>query len=180
MIDQLRTLLAKLITARNIGPSELRARAWLWLASATDSLEEKRRYLAKALTLLVVALSLVACGPTPPPAPKTVPVTTKLVETIEPEQPTGNTVILLGKVIDSVTREEIPFAQVTIESNRGKMRFDSSFTFSFPTMSVITLTVTAPGYEPRQEVMKPHYRRDVTLTIDIPLAPIVPVATLSF
>ena len=38
-------------------------------------------------------------------------------------------------------------------------------------MTVITLTTTAPGYQPRQEVMKPHYRRNVTLTIDIPLAP---------
>jgi hypothetical protein len=42
---------------------------------------------------------------------------------------------------------------------------------SFPTMTVITLTTTAPGYEPSQKVMKPHYRRNVTLTIDIPLAP---------
>ena len=39
-------------------------------------------------------------------------------------------------------------------------------------MTVITLTTTAPGYQLRQEVMKPHYRRNVTLTIDIPLAPI--------
>ena len=35
-----------------------------------------------------------------------------------------------------------------------------------------TLPTAAPGYEPRQEVMKPHYKRNVTLTIDIPLAPI--------
>jgi len=63
-------------------------------------------------------------------------------------------------------------AQVLIESDRGKMRFGSPFVFSFPTMTVITLTTTAPGYEPSQEVMKPHYRRNVTLTIDIPLAPI--------
>jgi len=52
------------------------------------------------------------------------------------------------------------------------MRFDSPFAFSFPTMSIITLTTTAPGYQPRQDVMKPHYRRNVTLTIEIPLAPI--------
>jgi hypothetical protein len=39
------------------------------------------------------------------------------------------------------------------------MRFGSPFVFSFPTMTVITLTTTAPGYEPSQEVMKPHYRR---------------------
>jgi len=51
------------------------------------------------------------------------------------------------------------------------MRFGSPFVFSLPTMTVITLTTTAPGYEPSQEVMKPHYRRNVTLTIDIPLAP---------
>ena len=119
-----------------------------------------------------MALFLLACGPTPPSAPKTVPAPTRLVETIQPEPPTGNTVILLIKVIDSETREEIPLGQVTIESDRGTMRFDSPFTFSFPTMSVITLTTTAPGYEPRMEVMKPHYRRDVTLTVDIPLAPI--------
>ena len=48
-----------------------------------------------------MALFLLACGPTFP-APKTVPVATRLVETIEAEGPTGNTVILLGKVIDSV------------------------------------------------------------------------------
>ena len=65
-----------------------------------------------------------------------------------------------------------PIAQVLIESDRGAMRFNSPFVFSFPTMSVITLTVAAPGYEPRQEVMKPHYRRNVTLTIEIPVEPI--------
>jgi hypothetical protein len=64
------------------------------------------------------------------------------------------------------------FAQVLIESDRGQMRFGSPFVFSFPTMTVITLTTTAPGYQPRQEAMKPHYRRNVTLTIDIPLAPV--------
>ncbi len=100
-----------------------------------------------------------------------VPVATRLVETIEAEEPTGDTVILFGKVIDSETREEIPTAQVTIESDRARMRFSSLFAFSFPTMTVITLTTIAPGYQPRQEVMKPHYRRNVTLTIDIPLAP---------
>lgn len=73
MIDQLRTLLAKLITRLNAGPAELRARAYPWLASATDNLEEKRGYIAKALALLVAALFLLACGPTPP-APKTVPI----------------------------------------------------------------------------------------------------------
>ena len=62
--------------------------------------------------------------------------------------------------------------QVLIESDRGAMRFNSPFVFSFPSMSVITLTVAAPGYQVRQEVMKPHYRRNVTLTIDIPLAAI--------
>jgi hypothetical protein len=96
-----------------------------------------------------VALFLLACGSTPTPASKTVPVPTRLVETIQSEAPTGNTVILLGKVIDSETRKEIPLGQVTIESDRGTMRFDSPFMFSFPTMSVITLTTTAPGYQPR-------------------------------
>jgi hypothetical protein len=61
---------------------------------------------------------------------------------------------------------------VMIESDRGKMRFGSPFAFSFPAMTVITLTTTAPGYQLRQDVMKPHYRRNVTLTIDIPLVPI--------
>jgi len=71
------------------------------------NLEEKRRYVAKASALLFMALFLLACGPTPP-APKTVPVATRLVETTEAEEPTGNTVILFGKVIDSQTGEEIP------------------------------------------------------------------------
>ena len=79
-------------------------------------------------------------------------------------------------MIDSETREEVSTAQVLIESDRGAMRFGSPFVFSFPTMSVITLTTMAPGYQPRQEVMKPHYRRNVTLTIDIPLAPILTTA----
>ncbi len=135
-------------------------------------MEYKKRYIAKALVLLFMALFLLACGPTPP-APKTVPVDTRLVETPpEAGEPTGNTVILLGKVINSETHEEIPIAQVLIESDRGAMRFNSPFVFSFPTMSVITLTVAAPGYQVRQEVMKPHYRRNVTLTIEIPLSPI--------
>ena len=135
------------------------------------NLEGKRRYVARALVLLFMAVFLLACGPTFP-APKTVPVATRLVETIEAEGPTGNTVILFGKVIDSQTGEEIRLAQVLpvgrqvmIDSDRGKMRFGSPFAFSFPTMTVITLTTSAPGYQLRQEVIKPHYRRDVTLTI---------------
>ena len=136
------------------------------------NLEEKRRYVAKALVLLFMALFLLACGPTPP-ALKTVPVATRLVETpLEAGEPTGHTVMLFGKVIDSQTREEIRLAQVMIESDRGKKRFGSPFAFSFPTMSIITLTTSAPSYQTRQEVIKPHYRRDVTLTIDIPLVPI--------
>lgn len=59
-------------------------------------------------------LFLLARGPTSAPAPKTVPITVKHVETIEAEASTGNMVILLGKVIDSETREEIPLAQVLI------------------------------------------------------------------
>jgi hypothetical protein len=39
------------------------------------------------------------------------------------------------------------------------MRFGSPFAFSFPAMTVITLTTSAPGYQLCQEVMKPHYRR---------------------
>ena len=117
-----------------------------------------------------MAVFLLACGPTPPML-KTVPVVTRLVETpLEAGEPTGNTVILFGKVIDSQSGEKIPLAQVMIESDRGKMRFGSPFAFSFPSMSVITLTVAAPGCQVRQEVMKPHYRRNVTLTIEIPLA----------
>jgi hypothetical protein len=96
----------------------------------------------------------------------------KAVKTIEAEQPTDNAVIIFGRVIDEGTHEEIPLGQVVVESARGMMRFSSPFVFSFPTMSVITLATTAPGYEPHQEVMKPHYRRNVTLTLDIPLAPI--------
>lgn len=76
MVDLLRNLLAKLITDLNIGPTELRAMAYLglvqkqlrtfhwenmgknadlilnsylWLASATDNLQGKERYIAKAL-----------------------------------------------------------------------------------------------------------------------------------
>jgi hypothetical protein len=39
------------------------------------------------------------------------------------------------------------------------MRFGRPFAFSFPTMTVITLTTSAPGYQLCQEMMKPHYRR---------------------
>jgi hypothetical protein len=92
-------------------------------------LEEKRRYIAKALALLIVALCLLVCGPTPP-AKSTIPITPRIVETIEAEQPTGNTVILFGKVIDSETREEIPIAQVLVENDRGTMRFNNPFVIS--------------------------------------------------
>ena len=60
----------------------------------------------KALVLLIMALFLLACGPTPPTL-KTVPVATRLVETIEAEGSTGHTVILYGKVIDAESRQEI-------------------------------------------------------------------------
>jgi hypothetical protein len=34
-------------------------------------------------------------------------------------------------------------------------------------VSLRTLTAGAPGYVARQEVLKAHYRRDVTLTVEI-------------
>lgn len=129
----------------------------------------------RGLRLLVLTATLggltTTCsrlGPGPGPV-ITRPVETRMVETIEAEAPVGATVIIEGRVIDARTREEIHLAQVVVESERGVMRFDSSFTFSFPTMSVITVTVSAPGYQPRQEVLKAHFRRDVTLTMEIPL-----------
>jgi len=130
------------------------------------------------LRLWVLAATLggvaTACGGVAPsPGPViTRPVVTRMVETVEAEPGTGHTVIIVGRVIDAVTREEIPLAQVLVESARGAWRFDSPFTVSLPTMQVITFTVSAPGYVPRQEVVKVHYRRDVTLTVDIPLQPV--------
>lgn len=64
------------------------------------NLEKKRGYVAKALVLLVMALFLLACGPTPPTL-QTAPLATILVETIEAERPTAHTVILFCKVIDA-------------------------------------------------------------------------------
>ena len=72
----------------------------MWRLKEGVNLEEKRGYIVKALALLVMALFLLACGPTPPTL-KTVPVATGVVETIEAEGPTGHTVILFGKVIDA-------------------------------------------------------------------------------
>jgi len=72
----------------------------MWRLKEGVNLEEKRGYIVKALALLVMALFLLACGPTSPTL-KTVPVATGVVETIEAEGPTGHTVILFGKVIDA-------------------------------------------------------------------------------
>lgn len=98
------------------------------------------------------------------------PVEIREVATIEAGPLGGDTVILLGRVIDAATREEMRLGQGVVESSLwGPWRFDAPFEVAVPAMSVITLTVTAPGYEMRQVVMKAHYRRDVTLTMDIPL-----------
>lgn len=91
------------------------------------------------------------------------------VATIEAGLLGGDTVILMGRVIDAATREEIRLGQVVVESWRGAWRFDAPFVVVVPAMSVITVTAGAPGYQIHQEVMKVHYRRDVTLTMDIPL-----------
>lgn len=50
-LNYLRTLLARLIAYLDTGPVSLRRRAWLWLASATDDLEEKKHHLAKVLSV---------------------------------------------------------------------------------------------------------------------------------
>ena len=98
------------------------------------------------------------------------PVEIREVATIEAGPLTGDTVILRGRLVDAATREEIRLGQVVVESSLwGPWRDDVPFEVKVPAMSVITLTVTAPGYQVRQVVMKAHYRRDVTLTVDIPL-----------
>jgi hypothetical protein len=43
MLDLLRTLLAKLITALDVGRNSLRDWSWLWLASTMDSIKSKIR-----------------------------------------------------------------------------------------------------------------------------------------
>ena len=51
MLDRLRTLLAKLIVKHLTRPRELVIRAWLWLASDTDDVEEKWLCLQAVLEL---------------------------------------------------------------------------------------------------------------------------------
>ena len=97
------------------------------------------------------------------------PVEIREVATIEAGSLAGSRFFLLGRVIDSETRAEIP-GQVAVESSLwGPWRVGAPFEIAVPAMSVVTLTVTAPGYQTCQVVMKAHYRQDVTLTMDIPL-----------
>ena len=51
MLDPLRTLSARLFTRWQIGPPEMRIRAWMWLAARTDDLQEKARCLEAILEL---------------------------------------------------------------------------------------------------------------------------------
>lgn len=51
MINHIRTLSARFFTHYNIGPRELRIRAWAWLAAEADDPAEKARCRQAILTL---------------------------------------------------------------------------------------------------------------------------------
>jgi hypothetical protein len=129
----------------------------------------KKRASLLASGLLLQMLVNISCGAAPV---VTRPVEIRLMATIAAEEGSGGVAVVQGRVVDAGSRGEIAGSWVMVESERGAMQFDGRFTFSFPVMSVITLTVGAPGYQVRQEVLKVHYARPVTLTLEVPLEPV--------
>ncbi len=89
------------------------------------------------------------------------------------EKPGDFTITLVGRVLDAVTRNEIPVAAVRIRTPDRVLDFSGSgFQAQISANRVSTLTIVAPGYIALEQQMKPHYRRDATLTMDIPLEPV--------
>ena len=104
--------------------------------------------------------------------------TTPLTDT---ESARDFTITLIGRIIDANTRAEVPVAAVRIRAPtlppstggpRGVLDVGPSFQAQIPANRVSTLTIVAPGYTALEQEMKPHYQRNVTLTMDIPLEPV--------
>ncbi|HIP96643.1 MAG TPA: hypothetical protein EYH32_05435 [Anaerolineae bacterium] len=82
-------------------------------------------------------------------------------------------ITLIGRVMDADTRAEISVAAVRVRTPDQMLDFGGpSFQVRIPANRVSTLTVLAPGYITLEQQMKPHYRRDATLTMDVPLQPV--------
>jgi hypothetical protein len=89
------------------------------------------------------------------------------------EEPGDFTITLVGRVLDALTGNEIPVTAVRIRTPDTVLDFGGpGFQAQIPANRVSTLTILAPGYIALEQQIKPHYQRDATLTMDIPLQPV--------
>jgi len=89
------------------------------------------------------------------------------------EEPGDFTITLVGRVLDAITGNEIPVAAVRIRTPDRVLDFGGpGFQAQIPANRVSTLIILAPGYIALEQQIKPHYQRDATLNMDIPLQPV--------
>jgi hypothetical protein len=89
------------------------------------------------------------------------------------EEPGDFTITLVGRVLDALTGNEIPIAAVRIRTPDTVLDLGGpGFQAQIPANRVSTLTILAPGYIALEQQIKPHYQRDATLNMDIPLQPV--------
>jgi len=124
---------------------------------------------------LIVLITLTGCSATVPQPTATPPVI-RTVEIRERDRPlistpgSEYTVTLRGRVTDARTGELIPAATILVVTVVGSYHFAGGvFDVSFPAHTVVDIRGEAPGYKSESRQLKAHYRRNVTLDMEIRL-----------
>ena len=114
--------------------------------------------------------------PTPSPTPSPISLPEQDFEMREKDEPLSAdpelfqfSVILVGKAVDVITREEVTSAKVTFITPAGTYRFGSRYELTIPSGSVIRVVIEAPEYKAIDVQIKPHASRSTILEMEIPM-----------
>jgi hypothetical protein len=151
-----------------------------------------RKAFRLGIALMIIPLAVTACITINVPAPRPIPTHTPLptpsptpsptslpeqdLEIKEKDEPLSAdpelfqfSVTLEGRAVDISTREEVTATKVTFITPAGTYKFGSRFELTIQSGSVVRIVAEAPGYETMDVQMKPHYTKNATLEMEIPM-----------
>lgn len=130
----------------------------------------------RSLLLILLSVMLAGCSVIIPRPASTPPIITRPVDARESDKPllstpgSEYTVTIEGRVTDADTGMTIPDATILMVTVGGSYEFMGGlFQISFPAETVVNIRAKAPGYKTESRQMKAHYKRNVTLDMEIKL-----------
>jgi len=80
------------------------------------------------------------------------------------------TITIEGRVTDAETGMAIPDATILVVTVTGSYEFwGGLFQISFPAETVVNIKAQAPGYKAESRQLKTHYKRNVTMDMEVRL-----------